>query len=117
MKIGPFTIHRKEQDDIGCVPLVCVHRREPNSRTRVFCLWTGGVQVGSRQFIRRDVERRILRPYLNAFAKEVVNAAKERGAINSTSQHALAGIIDRRLWPERYDRSTATQPSYDARAN
>lgn len=43
----PLSIHRKEQWDLDCVPWICVHRRTPNSSTRVFCVWRGGIQIGS----------------------------------------------------------------------
>lgn len=43
MKIN---IHQKEQYDLGCFPLACVHVERTDSSTRVFCLWSGGIQVG-----------------------------------------------------------------------
>jgi hypothetical protein len=48
-----LSIHRKEQWDLNCWPLVCVHLKRTDSRKmrsckRLFCLWRGGIQVGSR---------------------------------------------------------------------
>lgn len=48
MKIGQFNIHRKEQWDLECFPIICIHRRTPNRSARVFCLWRWGLQVGNR---------------------------------------------------------------------
>lgn len=47
MMVLRYSIHRKEQWDLDCVPLVCVHRRTPNSSTRVFCVWWLGIQIGA----------------------------------------------------------------------
>jgi hypothetical protein len=41
-----LSVHRKEQYDLECKPLVCVHLTEPNRSRRLFCLWRWGVQVG-----------------------------------------------------------------------
>jgi hypothetical protein len=46
--------------------------------------------------------QRILRRRLNAFAKSVICDAKQRGMISGHQLHEVAGIIDRRLWPERH---------------
>ena len=48
-----LSFHRKEQYDLACWPWLCVHREyvRPNGCkgcSRVFCLWEGGLQVGSR---------------------------------------------------------------------
>ncbi len=59
MKIGKYKIHRKEQWDIGCHPLVCVHRQNENGSERVFCLWLWGVEVsGERRWVKRSSRRR-----------------------------------------------------------
>jgi hypothetical protein len=42
---GWLSIHRKEQWDLQCVPLVCVHWRTLNSSTRIFCVWRYGIQI------------------------------------------------------------------------
>ena len=44
--IGHPWIHRLEQWDLDCVPLICVHWRSPNRCQRVFCLWRWGIQIG-----------------------------------------------------------------------
>ncbi len=43
--IGPFHIHRLEQWDLDCWPLVCVHWKRPNRSTRIFCVWRWGIQI------------------------------------------------------------------------
>ena len=43
-----FSIHRKEQWDLGCKPLVCVHKKDACSSERIFCLWISGVQIGAK---------------------------------------------------------------------
>jgi len=48
------------------------------------------------------VVTRLLRRRLNAFTKSVIATAQERGIINNHTKHEIAGIIDRRLWPERF---------------
>jgi hypothetical protein len=45
-------LHRKEQWDLKCWPWLCVHvayntRTHTYRSTRVFCLWSGGIQIGS----------------------------------------------------------------------
>jgi hypothetical protein len=35
--------HRKEQCDLECKPIICVHRYDANCSQRVFCLWFWGV--------------------------------------------------------------------------
>ena len=48
-----FIVHRNEQWDLGCVPLVCVHRERRQSCSRVFCLWSRGVQIGKWYWMRK----------------------------------------------------------------
>lgn len=48
MRIGALSIHRKEQWDYNCWPIVCIHRRSPNVSQRIFCLWVGGLQIGKK---------------------------------------------------------------------
>lgn len=42
--------HQKEQWDLNeagnVIPMICVHFARPDSSTRIFCLWRGGIQVG-----------------------------------------------------------------------
>lgn len=38
-------IHNKEQDDLNCFPIVCIHWRKPGHSKRIFCLWKWGLQV------------------------------------------------------------------------
>jgi hypothetical protein len=38
--------HRKEQWDLNCTPLICVHFKKPGLSKRIFCLWFWGVQIG-----------------------------------------------------------------------
>jgi hypothetical protein len=47
IRIGPLHVHRKEQWDLDCWPLVCVHWRYDggNGNKRIFCLWRWGIQV------------------------------------------------------------------------
>ncbi len=45
MKIGPFSIHRKVQDDLDVKPIVCVHRKTENGSTRVFCAYSKHGQI------------------------------------------------------------------------
>jgi hypothetical protein len=45
IRFGPLWIHRKEQWDLDCWPLVCIHWKVPNRTTRIFCLWRWGIQV------------------------------------------------------------------------
>lgn len=47
IRIGPVWIHRLEQWDIDCWPIVCIHWKTPNRSRRIFCLWHWGVQIGS----------------------------------------------------------------------
>jgi hypothetical protein len=42
-----LSFHRKEQWDLDCWPWLCVHWRYANGSRRVFCLWSGGIQVGT----------------------------------------------------------------------
>ena len=43
MKILGYRIHRKEQWDLECWPIVCVHKEAPGESKRVFCLWVWGM--------------------------------------------------------------------------
>ena len=43
--LGPLWIHRLEQWDLDCWPIVCIHWHRPGRSTRVFCLWRWGIQV------------------------------------------------------------------------
>ena len=45
LRIGPLWIHRLEQWDLDCWPIVCVHWKQPNRSRRIFCLWRWGIQV------------------------------------------------------------------------
>jgi hypothetical protein len=54
-RIGRLWLHGKEQWDLDCWPWLCAHWRRPNSSTRVFCLWAGGVQLGPLTITRRGV--------------------------------------------------------------
>lgn len=65
MQIGPFSIHRKVQDDLGCAPIVCVHYREPNSSTRIFCLWVEHGQVHA-LIGQHDLKSQRMRPFEDA---------------------------------------------------
>lgn len=49
MHIGSFWVHRKEQWDLNCWPIVCVHQRydHGNGSRRIFCLWLWGIQIGN----------------------------------------------------------------------
>ena len=46
IRIGPAWIHRLEQWDLDCWPMICVHWRSVDRSQRVFCLWRWGVQLG-----------------------------------------------------------------------
>lgn len=41
MKLGTFNIHRQEQWDLECTPVVCIHKDfdKGNGSKRIFCLW------------------------------------------------------------------------------
>jgi hypothetical protein len=43
--IGPLWIHRNEQYDLPCYPIICVHWMRPNRSTRVLCVWRWGLQI------------------------------------------------------------------------
>lgn len=45
--IGPAWLHRQEQWDLDCWPLLCIHWQTPNRSRRVFCLWRWGIQIGN----------------------------------------------------------------------
>lgn len=51
MRIGPLWLHRLEQWDYGCWPLLCAHWTRPNHTRRIFCVWRWGIQIGSWRFI------------------------------------------------------------------
>lgn len=42
-------IHCKQQWDLQCNPIICIHYKKPNRSKRVFCIWRGGIQIGSFQ--------------------------------------------------------------------
>lgn len=46
---------------------------------------------------------RLFRRQINHVAKTALCRAHERNQINSIQMHAVAGIIDRILWPERFE--------------
>jgi len=39
MRIRNYRIHRMEQWDLECFPMICVHREEYDSSIRLFCVW------------------------------------------------------------------------------
>lgn len=41
-----FAFHRKDQLDLQCKPLICVHLKKTGTSRRIFCLWLFGLQVG-----------------------------------------------------------------------
>ena len=43
-----------------------------------------------------------IRGLVNTFAKSCLSRGFETGVINAQQFHAIAGIVDRRLWPERH---------------
>ena len=45
LRLGPLWIHRLEQWDLDCWPLICVHWKRPNRSTRIVCVWRWGIQV------------------------------------------------------------------------
>jgi hypothetical protein len=45
--------HRKEQYDLDCHPWLCAHWHGADYSTRVFCVWSRGIQVGSWTWCRR----------------------------------------------------------------
>ena len=56
IRIGPLSIHRKEQWDLDCWPLLCAHWRS----RRVFCLWRWGFQVGRARVTAQRLSRLLL---------------------------------------------------------
>lgn len=46
---------------------------------------------------------RLARPVINRVCKSVIGRAYERGLVDSFVLHELAAIIDRSLWPKRYN--------------
>jgi hypothetical protein len=47
-----ISIHRKEQWDLGCNPIVCIHYTHGDAHTRIFCLWFWGIEIGSLRWFR-----------------------------------------------------------------
>ena len=47
---------------------------------------------------------RLARKHINRVAKTALSRAYERGIINSSQLHQIAAILDRIMWPERYER-------------
>ena len=56
MRLGPLKIHRLEQWDLDCHPIVCVHWKTPNQSKRVFCLWKWGIQVRGMMLTRKALK-------------------------------------------------------------
>jgi hypothetical protein len=50
----------------------------------------------------RRLRHILLRKTLNRFAKSIIATAKDKRIINNVQFHEIAGIIDKRLWPEWY---------------
>jgi len=46
-------LHRKEQWDLNCKPLLCLHIHRTDESVRVFCLWSHGLQIGNAYFLWR----------------------------------------------------------------
>lgn len=44
--LNSLWFHRKEQYDLNCWPIICLHWREPGHSKRLFCLYFWGVQIG-----------------------------------------------------------------------
>lgn len=80
MNIGPISIHRKEQWDLDCWPLLCVHWTTPNRSRRILCLWRWGIQVGSARVTQRSFSRLLLwlLPYSGLLAPWVLGVALGR---------------------------------------
>ncbi len=62
MRISYPWFHRREQWDLNCWPLLCVHWKSPRVSSRIFCLWTGGIQVGKWRWIWRAAAPEGARP-------------------------------------------------------
>ncbi|QIW89786.1 hypothetical protein PQE71_gp104 [Bacillus phage Izhevsk] len=47
MQIGDYKIHRKDQWDLHCKPIICIHKYYDggNGCKRVFCLWFDGLKL------------------------------------------------------------------------
>jgi hypothetical protein len=77
IKIGALSIHRKEQWDLDCWPLICAHWNTPNRSRRVFCLWRWGIQVGRGRVTQRSLSRFLFRllPYAGPLAPWVLGLA------------------------------------------
>ena len=58
--IGSLWLHRMEQWDLGCWPIVCAHWRydHGNGCRRVFCLWLWGIQIGRFRITRKGLSYR-----------------------------------------------------------
>jgi hypothetical protein len=41
------SLHRKEQYDLDCFPWLCIHWHGENYSKRIFCIWSGGIQIGN----------------------------------------------------------------------
>lgn len=46
-------LHRKEQWDLECWPILCAHWNTSNGSRRVFCLWWLGIQIGDWYWMRK----------------------------------------------------------------
>jgi hypothetical protein len=44
--VGSLWFHRLDQWDFDCRPWLCVHWITPDSSSRVFCVWSRGIQIG-----------------------------------------------------------------------
>jgi len=55
LNIWGFKIHRKEQYDLKCWPIVCIHRKTIDECKRVFCLYFWGIQIGGFMLNRRAI--------------------------------------------------------------
>lgn len=40
-----LSIHRKEQWDLGCRPVFCIHLHRANVSQRMLCVWRWGIVV------------------------------------------------------------------------
>lgn len=53
--INPIWFHRKEQFDLDCWPLICLHWRTLDGSKRLFCLWLWGIQIGKFMATRKAI--------------------------------------------------------------
>jgi len=53
--IGQIWVHRREQYDLDCWPIICIHRNRPDQCTRLFCLWFWGImfRIGHKPIVKR----------------------------------------------------------------